>query len=187
MIQVALNTKLCSSQSRARNTVTVDMSKNIKEVYSLLKQNITDSTSIITQNKNTVSSGTSIFSIKNTPHSNCSTCPQPTPNQSKLTISWTPSIAWSASSSSRKEQPPRKAKQPLKTLSMNREGKVHTKSILPQDSSITTLNPVVLLSLPRPKILRFQRQQRSYSQPKPKHEPGLLNRPIIRSIQKLRS
>ena len=41
--QIALNTKLCPSSSRARNTVTIDMSKNIKEVFTLLKQPVTDS------------------------------------------------------------------------------------------------------------------------------------------------
>ena len=40
--RVALNTKLCSSSSRAKNTVTIDMSKNIKDVYTLLKQPIPD-------------------------------------------------------------------------------------------------------------------------------------------------
>ena len=37
-MKIALNSKLCAGSSRSKNNISVDMNRNIKEVYGLLKQ-----------------------------------------------------------------------------------------------------------------------------------------------------
>lgn len=40
--RVALTTKLCAASSRSKNNIAVDMNKNIKEVFTLLKQPVSE-------------------------------------------------------------------------------------------------------------------------------------------------
>ena len=54
--RVAFNTKLCPSRT-PKGSLALDMAKNIKDVYALLKQPLTDSSHLSSKSTKTVCSG----------------------------------------------------------------------------------------------------------------------------------
>lgn len=53
-IKVALSTKLCASSNKSKSNIAIDMNANIKDVFTLIKQPISERISRLTKPKNRV-------------------------------------------------------------------------------------------------------------------------------------
>ena len=63
-IKVALSTKLCASSNKSRTNIAADMNNNIKDVFLLIKQTISEGTSAFIEPKNRAFFGSSTTIIK---------------------------------------------------------------------------------------------------------------------------
>ncbi len=63
-IKVALTTKLCASTNKSKTNIAIDMNNNIKDVFVLIKQAISERITELTKPKNSVFFGSSITIIK---------------------------------------------------------------------------------------------------------------------------
>ena len=66
-IEVAISTKLCASSNKSRTNIAADMNSNIKDVFVLIKQPISEGISAYIQSKNSVFFGSSTMIIKTNP------------------------------------------------------------------------------------------------------------------------
>lgn len=64
VIQVALSTKLCASSNKSKSNIAIDMNNNIKDVFMLIKQPISEGISLLIEPKNSVCFGLSTTIIK---------------------------------------------------------------------------------------------------------------------------
>ena len=73
--RVALTTKLCPASSRSKNNIAVDMNKNIKAVFTLLKQPVSERKPAPTQMRSSACFGSSTTRRAARPPCSSSTSP----------------------------------------------------------------------------------------------------------------
>jgi hypothetical protein len=64
VIKVALSTKLCASSNKSKGNIAIDMNNNIKDVFILIKQSISERISVLIKSKNSAFFGSSTMIIK---------------------------------------------------------------------------------------------------------------------------